>query len=164
MLSIIWTSEQIIPIFWDVIFLFIIVSYTTSNLSFFYIKLYYTRNEKSLFFIYLFKNLLDIEKDIMSLVSFSYTTVFCKQVNTGYFLISFCLGNSGFPVGDRLSGNVEQICKLVLTQVFPFSQVLDLIAYVQFKSILLSEIWSNLERKMSIKPVWHCSWFRLTCW
>ena len=47
---------------------------------------------------------------------------------------------SGFPVGDRLSGNVEQICKLVLTQVFPFSQVLDLIAYVQFKSILLSEI------------------------
>ena len=77
-------------------FLFIIVSSTTSNLSFFYIKLYYTRNEKSLFFIYLFKNLLDIEKDIMSLVSFSYTTVFCKQVNTGYFLISFSLGNSGF--------------------------------------------------------------------
>lgn len=32
----------------------------------------------------------------MSLVSFSYTTVFCKQVNTGYFLISFSLGNSGF--------------------------------------------------------------------
>lgn len=30
----------------------------------------------------------------MSLVSFSYTTVFCKQVNTGYFLISFSLGNS----------------------------------------------------------------------
>lgn len=34
----------------------------------------------------------------MSLVSFSYTTVFCKQVNTGYFLISFSLGNSRFPV------------------------------------------------------------------
>lgn len=26
---------------------------------------------------------------------FSYTPVFCKQVNTGYSLISFCLGNSG---------------------------------------------------------------------
>ena len=52
-----------------------------------------------LFFYY--KNLLDIEKDIMSLVSFSYTTVFCKQVNTGYFLISFSLGNSPLPFAHR---------------------------------------------------------------
>ncbi|MGO0807397.1 hypothetical protein ACTPEF_26630, partial [Clostridioides difficile] len=42
------------------------------------------------------ENLLDIEKDTIFQVPFSYTSVFCKQVNTGCFLISFCLGNSSF--------------------------------------------------------------------
>lgn len=54
----------------------------------------------------------------MSLVSFSYTTVFCKQVNTGYFLISFSLGNSRLPFAHRLTGNIHQVCKLFLGKAF----------------------------------------------
>ena len=33
-------------------------------------------------------------------------TIICKQVNTGYFLISFCLGNSIFPFTNCLPADM----------------------------------------------------------
>lgn len=48
---------------------------------------------------------------------FSYTSVFCKQVNTGCFLISFCLGNSVFPFGDRLVRYADALSELLLCQI-----------------------------------------------
>lgn len=52
----------------------------------------------------------------MSLVSFSYTTVFCKQVNTGYSLISFCLGNSLLPLGNGLPDHMQTDGQIFLGQ------------------------------------------------
>ncbi|WP_462378652.1 hypothetical protein, partial [Holdemania filiformis] len=50
-----------------------------------------------------------------------------KQENTGYFLISFCLGNSAFPLGHSLTGNVEFKSQLFLRKPDFFSSFLKLL-------------------------------------
>ena len=55
-------------------------------------------------------------------------TIICKQVNTGYFLISFCLGNSHFPFWYRLSGYIHFFCQFLLCHSsMHFSQILQII-------------------------------------
>lgn len=45
---------------------------------------------------------------------------FCKQVNTGYFSISFCLGNSPLPFGYRFIRQMKTIRQLLLCHLFFF--------------------------------------------
>ena len=48
-------------------------------------------------------------------------TIICKQVNTGYFLISFCLGNSKFPFCNCLSAYPYFVRYLFLGPFMVFS-------------------------------------------
>ncbi len=66
-----------------------------------------------------------MEKDSISQVSFSYTIVFYKQVNTGYLLISFCLENSFFCLGKALHIDTDFDRKFLL---FHFPKLLIFIA------------------------------------
>ena len=62
-----------------------------------------------------------MEKDSISQVSFSYTIVFYKQVNTGYLLISFCLENSFFYLGKALHIDTDFDRKFLLFHFPKFS-------------------------------------------
>lgn len=64
-------------------------------------------------------------------------TIICKQVNTGYFLISFCLGNSGFPLCYRLPGNANYISYIFLRHVFHFSKCYQIVMKHRFFSLSL---------------------------
>ena len=52
----------------------------------------------------------------------------------GCFLISFCLGNTIFPARHGLTRHTENLCKLLLRDLFFFSHSFYRFAYIQFHS------------------------------
>ena len=75
-------------------------------------------------------------------MSFSYIPIFCKQVNTGYFLISFCLGNSSFPLRDCLAHHMKPHRHFFLTDPFFFPV---------FSYIIVDHIFSSSRLKMQYR-------------
>ena len=80
-------------------------------------------------------------------MSFSYTSVFCKQVNTDYFLISFCLGSSLLPLWNRLPHYIQLYRKFLLRKTFWFPYCFDV--FFQHRWSLLSLFAAIIVRRIA---------------